>query len=78
MELQASISLEKNQAWVGRTLDVLVEGAGDGLAMGRSFRDAPEIDGLVIVEGELPLGEIVPVRIHGAMTYDLTGVPPKK
>ncbi len=78
MELQASISLEKNQAWVGRTLDVLIEGAGDGLAMGRSFRDAPEIDGLVIVEGELPLGEIVPVRIHGAMTYDLTGIVQKR
>jgi ribosomal protein S12 methylthiotransferase len=74
MELQQAISLEKNQAFVGKTLDVLVEGVGDGLSLGRSYRDAPEIDGLVIVEGELPVGEMLPVRITGAMMYDLTGV----
>lgn len=86
MELQQGISLEKNQAWVGKTLPVLVEGQGvvevEGarngsqapISIGRSFRDAPEIDGVVLVEGELPVGEIVPVRITGAMTYDLTGV----
>jgi ribosomal protein S12 methylthiotransferase len=74
MELQQAISLEKNQAFVGKTLDVLVEGVGDGLSLGRSYRDAPEIDGLVIVEGELPVGEMLPVRITGAMVYDLTGV----
>lgn len=75
MALQQQISLTRNQTQVGRVLDVLVEGYGDGLTIGRSYRDAPEIDGLVIVPGELPLGEIVPVRIDGAMTYDLTGVP---
>ena len=80
MALQQPISLAKNQAQVGRTLDILVEGHGDGhsengVSIGRSYRDAPEIDGLVIVPGQLPLGEIVPVRIDGAMTYDLTGVP---
>jgi ABC-type Fe3+-hydroxamate transport system substrate-binding protein len=53
-------------------LPILVEGNGDGLSIGRSYRDAPEIDGLVIVPGELPVGEIVPVRIDGAMAYDLT------
>jgi len=58
---------------VGEALDVLVEGEGDGISLGRSYRDAPEIDGLVIVEGKLPVGEIVPVRITGAMAYDLTG-----
>jgi ribosomal protein S12 methylthiotransferase len=41
------------------------------LSLGRSYRDAPEIDGFVIVEGELPVGEIVPVRVTGATTYDL-------
>jgi ribosomal protein S12 methylthiotransferase len=75
MELQQHISLARNQALVGRTLPVLVEGFGDGVSVGRSFRDAPEIDGLVFIPGELPLGEIVPVRIDGAMTYDLTGTP---
>jgi ribosomal protein S12 methylthiotransferase len=73
MALQQAISLQKNQAQVGRTLQVLVEGAGDGLSVGRSYRDAPEIDGMVIIDGEVPPGEMLPVRISGAMTYDLTG-----
>ena len=73
MALQQHISLEKNQALVGKTLDVLVEGTGDGLSLGRSYRDAPEIDGMVIIEGEVPPGELVPVRISGAMAYDLSG-----
>lgn len=75
MALQQRISLEKNQEQVGRTLQVLVEGYGDDLSIGRSYRDAPEIDGLVLVPGSLPIGELVPVRIDGAMTYDLTGMP---
>lgn len=75
MELQQQISLEKNQAQVGRTLPVLIEGYGDNLSVGRSYRDAPEIDGLVLVPGELPIGEIVPITIDGAMIYDLTGYP---
>jgi ribosomal protein S12 methylthiotransferase len=73
METQQAISLKRNQAQVGRTLDVLIEGQGDGLTLGRSYRDAPEIDGLVIVEGEAPIGEFVPIKIDGALTYDLTG-----
>jgi ribosomal protein S12 methylthiotransferase len=73
MEAQQSISLQKNQAQVGRTLEVLIEGQGDGLTLGRTYRDAPEIDGMVILEGEAPLGEFVPVKIDGALTYDLTG-----
>ena len=73
MALQQGISLAKNQSFVGRTLDVLVEGHGDGLSVGRSYRDAPEIDGLVLIQGDVPMGEIVPVRITGALEYDLTG-----
>jgi ribosomal protein S12 methylthiotransferase len=37
--------------------------------------DAPEIDGMVFVEGKVKVGQIVPVKITGAMAYDLTGVP---
>jgi len=74
MALQQGISLERNQAFMGKTLDVLFEGYGDGVSIGRSYRDAPEIDGLVIVEGNAPLGELLPVRITGAMTYDLCGM----
>ena len=73
MALQQPISLAKNQALIGRTLPVLVEGNGDGLSVGRSYRDAPEIDGMVIIDGEVPAGELVPVRISGAMAYDVSG-----
>jgi ribosomal protein S12 methylthiotransferase len=75
MTLQQQISLEINQAQLGRTLPVLIEGSGDGISIGRSYRDAPEIDGLVVLEGEVPVGEMLPVRIDGATVYDLTGTP---
>ena len=78
MELQQGISMQVNQSYVGKTLDVLVEGRDKGIAIGRSYRDAPEIDGLVFIEGDARVGEIVPVRITGAMAYDLTGVPAKE
>jgi ribosomal protein S12 methylthiotransferase len=74
MSLQQNISLACNQQQVGRRLEVLLEGAGDGLSLGRTYRDAPEIDGLVIIEEELPVGEMVRARIVGAMEYDLVGV----
>jgi ribosomal protein S12 methylthiotransferase len=75
MALQQPISLARNQEQVGRALPVLVEGFDNGISIGRSYRDAPEIDGYVIVSGELPRGEIVPIHISGAMVYDLTGTP---
>ena len=74
MELQQGISMQVNQSYVGKTLDVLVEGRDKGISIGRSYRDAPEIDGLVFIEGDAKIGELVPVRISGAMAYDLTGV----
>ncbi len=73
MALQQEISLERNQAQVGRTLEVLVEGHGDGLSVARSYRDAPEIDGMVLLPGDLPVGEMMRARITGAMEYDLIG-----
>ena len=79
MTLQQKISLSKNQSLIGKTLDVLIEGCGEvagsdeEIAIGRTYRDAPEIDGMVFVDGRSPIGEIVPVKINGAMTYDLTG-----
>jgi len=74
MERQQAISLQINQSYVGRSLDVLIEGRGDGISVGRSYRDAPEIDGLVLVEGDAAVDKIVSVRITGAMSYDLTAV----
>jgi ribosomal protein S12 methylthiotransferase len=73
MAVQQQISLELNRAQVGRVLEVLVEGEGDGLSLGRSYRDAPEIDGLVLLSGAVETGSMVPVRISGAMEYDLIG-----
>ena len=73
MKIQQKISLERNKTFVGRKLDVLLEGSGKGISIGRSYRDAPEIDGLVLVKGEIPSGQIIPVRITEAMVYDLSG-----
>jgi len=83
MQLQQGISLKRNQSFIGKVLDVLIEGEGDGLLVGRSYRDAPEIDGMVIIEdgaqrkghpaNEAPIGKIIPVLITGAMIYDLSG-----
>jgi ribosomal protein S12 methylthiotransferase len=73
MRLQQGISLAKNRKWIGRTLTVLAEEEGDGWTVGRSFRDAPEIDGLVTFAGTGRLGELVEVRVEEADAYDLLG-----
>jgi len=85
MELQQPISLARNEAQIGRVLDVLVEGEGEveysdaapgeatQITIGRSYRDAPEIDGLVLIEDVTEVGQIVPVEITGALEYDLVG-----
>lgn len=91
MEIQQPISLRSNQAQVGKMLEILIEGEGefvpdedgDGsenaqpLLLGRSYRDAPEVDGLVLVPGVsgVPAGEMIEVHINGAMEYDLVGEP---
>ena len=77
MELQQNISLQINQSFVGQKLDVLIEGQNNGILVGRSYRDAPQIDGMVFVEGKADVGSILPVKITGAMAYDLTGIPAK-
>jgi len=75
MQIQAEISLERNQHFIGQTMDVLVEGVDrvSGISIGRSYRDAPEVDGLVMIEGLAPVGELVQVKIHSAITHDLIG-----
>jgi ribosomal protein S12 methylthiotransferase len=75
MAFQQPIALERNQQMVGQTLDVLVEGVDKGISLTRSYRDAPEIDGYVVVEKELPIGQMAPVLITGAMEYDLVAMP---
>jgi len=73
MMLQQRISLEKNHHWIGQQLDVLVEESHRRGSIGRSFRDAPEIDGIVSLEGEHQLGKIVTATMQSANEYDLNG-----
>lgn len=77
MALQQEISYEKNQELIGKTFTVLIEGyvAEDDVYVGRTYRDAPEVDGMVFVAApyELMSGTFVQVRITGANEYDLTG-----
>ncbi len=77
MELQQEVSRTLHEGLVGKTLDCLIEAIDvkTGEALGRTYRDAPEIDGTTYVTGEpaaLP-GEIVPVRITRTGPYDLHG-----
>ena len=82
MELAQAISHERNRELVGSELDVLVESetpaasaTGDPVVVGRSFRDAPEVDGLAFVRGEFPTGTFVRARVDGALPYDLLCSP---
>lgn len=76
MKWQAGISRRRNRALDGTVLDVLVEGrTPQGAYIGRTYRDAPEIDGTVeFTGGDIALGSIVGVRITGAGVHDLSGV----
>jgi len=82
MRVAQEVSLARNQEWVGRELTVLVESEaasagrrprGDEVFAGRSYRDAPEVDGLVLGPGRLPPGSLVRVRVEQALPYDLWG-----
>lgn len=80
MELQQSISLEHNRALEGSTMQVLVESIGEiedergetsAVSVGRARRHAPEVDGLVFIDGEHPVGEFVDATIYAGTEYDL-------
>jgi ribosomal protein S12 methylthiotransferase len=75
MLIQQPISALKNQAYLGKTVDVLIEqeNPSTGELIGRCARFAPEVDGIVYVGGEASLGSIVPVTITGTDAYDLYG-----
>jgi ribosomal protein S12 methylthiotransferase len=75
MTIQQPISLRKNRAEIGKVVDVLIEQENPetGELIGRSARFAPEVDGLVYVQGDARLGSIVPVEILDADVYDLYG-----
>jgi len=77
MTLQAAVSKKRNEERVGRILPVLIEGPSletDLLLTGRTAGMAPDVDTRVLInEGEGIVGEIMPVRITEAHTYDLVG-----
>ena len=77
MQLQQEISADRSADMVGRTLEVMIEGyiADDDTYVGRSYKDAPNVDGLVFVEcdRELMSGDFVNVLITGSTEYDLIG-----
>ncbi|MBQ3079666.1 MAG: 30S ribosomal protein S12 methylthiotransferase RimO [Clostridia bacterium] len=76
MMLQQQISLESNQARIGQTPKVLVEGFEDGMYYGRSQLEAPEIDGVIRFSSDTDLvpGQYVRVQITDSDAYDLMGV----
>jgi len=76
LRLQAAVSAENNKRWIGKSLDVLVDEASAGGFSGRSFRDAPEIDGVVRCKGEAVPGDIVSVTVEGFDEHDLAGTRP--
>jgi ribosomal protein S12 methylthiotransferase len=74
-DLQANISLEKNESLVGKILPVLVDDTQKDQSIGRTEYDSPEIDNVVIIDEPLPVGKIVPVKIVQAREFELMGTP---
>ena len=77
MQLQQEISADRSAAMIGRTVRVMIEGfiPEDNTYVGRSYKDAPNVDGLVFVEcdRELMSGDFIDVKITGSTEYDLIG-----
>jgi ribosomal protein S12 methylthiotransferase len=77
MELQQEISLAGGEAMVGRRLEVFIEGkvADEEAYVGRTYMDAPGVDGYIFVNTDLELmsGMFVQVKVTGALEYDLIG-----
>lgn len=77
MELQQEIAFDKAESRTGMILDVMIEGkvADEAAFVGRTYMDAPNVDGLVFVNADVPLmsGDFCKVRITGAYEYDLIG-----
>ncbi|HEX6236689.1 MAG TPA: 30S ribosomal protein S12 methylthiotransferase RimO [Acidimicrobiales bacterium] len=70
-ELQDGITARRRAALIGEAVEVLVDGPGRA----RGHREAPEIDGIVVVPDDLPVGELVKVRVVGAAGPDVDAVP---
>mgnify|MGYP004466752395 FL=1 len=77
MELQQEIAFEKAEGMTGQDVLIMIEGkvADENAYVGRTYKDAPNVDGLVFVntDRELMTGDFVPVHITGSYEYDLIG-----
>ncbi len=77
MELQQDIAFSACEEQIGTVLDVLIEGkvADENVYVGRTYMDAPNVDGLIFVDSsaELMSGDFVRVKVTGALEYDLIG-----
>ena len=75
VELQHGISLEKNEAFVGKTMKVLVDQCENDIGVGRTEFDSPEIDNIVQIKGKVKKGEFVNVKIEKVNEFELIGKP---
>lgn len=74
MELQQQVSKGINNKLIGKKIDCIIEAINsDGMVVGRTYKDAPEVDGLVFINTKTPVtpGDIITVKITGAVEYDL-------
>ena len=75
LDLQASISSEKNHLMVGNTYKVLVDKSGDSISVGRTEFDSPEIDNIVHIKKSVPNGEFINVKVESSNEFELIGSP---
>lgn len=77
MSLQQDISYERSQGFIGSTMKVMIEGRlpEEDVYVGRTYRDAPDVDGYIFIKSDRPLitGDFVTAKVTGADEYDLTG-----
>ncbi|WP_018247587.1 30S ribosomal protein S12 methylthiotransferase RimO [Orenia marismortui] len=78
MNLQQDISYERNQSWIAKEIEVLVEevqSEDPKIMVGRTRRDAPDVDGVIYIEGSsAKIGDMIKVKVTDAYEYDLVGV----
>lgn len=77
MELQQEIAFDKAEDMIGREVLVMIEGkvADENACVGRTYRDAPNVDGLIFINTDVELisGDFAKVKVTGALDYDLIG-----
>lgn len=77
MELQQEIAFDKAEEMIGREVLVMIEGkvADENAYVGRTYRDAPNVDGLIFINTDVELisGDFAKVKVTGALEYDLIG-----